>query len=95
MRTIRNSIYKPGEIRYIGGRPISLNNAPMYVCICHAVTDRDIRSCIEEGASSMRELRQQLCVGTQCGKCACHVRALLQEAKNDSGPALQSAGCAA
>ena len=51
----------------------------MYVCVCHGVTDREIRSCIAEGASSMRELRAELKVGTQCGKCACHVRALLNE----------------
>jgi bacterioferritin-associated ferredoxin len=67
----------------------------MYVCICHAVTDRDIRACIEDGANSMRELRKQLCVGTQCGKCACHVRDLLKEAKSESGSALSEAGCAA
>lgn len=51
----------------------------MYVCICHAVTDREIRACIQAGACSMRELRAELKVGTQCGKCACHVRALLDE----------------
>ena len=51
----------------------------MYVCICHAVTDREIRACIAQGAGSLRELRTELNVGTQCGKCACHVRALLKE----------------
>lgn len=54
----------------------------MYVCICHAVTDRQIRACIEDGATSMRELRAELKVGTQCGKCACDVRALLKEEKS-------------
>ena len=67
----------------------------MYVCICHAVTDRDIRACIEDGAKSMRDLRNQLCVGTQCGKCACHVRALLKEANDSSGATLGNASCAA
>ena len=51
----------------------------MYIFICRGVTDRDIRACIEDGAGSMRELRAKLKVGTQCGKCACHVRAILQE----------------
>lgn len=51
----------------------------MYVCICHAVTDRQIRACIEDGATSLRELRAELKVGTQCGKCACDVRALLKQ----------------
>jgi bacterioferritin-associated ferredoxin len=60
----------------------------MYICICHGITDRDIRACIEHGAGSMRELRAKLKVGTQCGKCACHVRAMLEEQTSEStGPA--------
>ena len=51
----------------------------MYVCLCHAVTDREIHECIDDGAGSMRELRTRLKVCTQCGKCACHVRGILQE----------------
>ena len=58
----------------------------MYVCICHAVTDREIRSCIEDGADSMRDLRKQLCVGTGCGKCAKHVRAILKDAHSGCTP---------
>jgi len=53
----------------------------MYVCICHAVTDREIRASIEDGAKSLRDLRVELKVGTQCGKCACEVRAILKEEK--------------
>jgi len=62
----------------------------MYICICHAVTDRQIRACIEDGATSMRELRKCLGVGTQCGKCATHVRDMLKEEK--SGVSAQFAG---
>lgn len=81
MRTIRNSIYNPILFRYISGYP--RNDAhPMYVCICHAVTDRDIRACIEDGANSMHDLRKRLCVGTQCGKCARHAREILKEEKS-------------
>jgi bacterioferritin-associated ferredoxin len=58
----------------------------MYICLCHGVTDRDIRTCIDDGANSMRDLRQQLGVGTQCGKCACHVRAILKEEKSGATP---------
>jgi bacterioferritin-associated ferredoxin len=63
----------------------------MYVCICHAVTDRDIRSCIEDGAASMRELRAELKVGTQCGKCACHVRAMLEQEASANADSAQFA----
>ena len=63
----------------------------MYICICHAVTDREIRACIEDGATSMRELRQQLCVGTQCGKCAREVRDILKTEKSAASSGLAGA----
>lgn len=42
----------------------------MYVCVCHAVTDRDIECAVAEGCCSLRELREQLGVGQTCGRCA-------------------------
>jgi len=60
----------------------------MYICICHAVTDREIRARIEEGANSMQALRRELCVGTQCGKCAREVRGILKDAKSAASPCL-------
>jgi bacterioferritin-associated ferredoxin len=42
----------------------------MYVCLCHAVTDRRIRQAVhEEGACGLRQVQLCLRVGTQCGKC--------------------------
>jgi len=52
----------------------------MYVCLCKAVTDKAIRQQVAEGASSMREIRQQLGVGTQCGKCVCEANQVFSEA---------------
>ena len=42
----------------------------MYVCLCKGVTDNQIKDAIAGGACSMRDLRNDLEVGTQCGKCA-------------------------
>lgn len=42
----------------------------MYVCVCRAVTDSQIREAICEGACSMRELRQRLGVASECGRCS-------------------------
>lgn len=53
----------------------------MYVCICRAVTDRQIREAIDEGARTMRELRLKLGVCSCCGKCGEHAKELLDEAK--------------
>jgi len=49
----------------------------MYVCICKAVTDRDIRCAVTEGARTVRALRKQLGCTGQCGKCkpqVCEIR---------------------
>lgn len=53
----------------------------MYVCLCRNVTDKDIRHLVRtEGVTSMRDLREQLGVSTQCGKCARCAKEVLQEA---------------
>jgi bacterioferritin-associated ferredoxin len=41
----------------------------MIICVCKAVSDRQIRSAVKDGASSLRDLTRDLGVGTCCGKC--------------------------
>jgi bacterioferritin-associated ferredoxin len=55
----------------------------MYVCICKAVTDREIRNAVAEGQRTMRGLRKQLGCTGQCGKCAPQVRAIRDEVVSD------------
>ena len=67
----------------------------MYVCICHAVTDGQIRECANDGACTMRELRQRLGVASRCGKCTAHALDLLREASTqaEAVASAASAGC--
>lgn len=51
----------------------------MYVCLCHAVTDRDIRAAVCNGAARMADLARELGVATQCGSCACQANQLRKE----------------
>jgi len=51
----------------------------MYICICNAVTDREIRACARDGANSFAEVRDRLCVGANCGKCAREAKAIIRE----------------
>ena len=51
----------------------------MYICLCKAVTDSQIRQAICEGAYSIRELRQRLGVASQCGRCGQCVKSVLQQ----------------
>lgn len=50
----------------------------MYVCLCHQVTDRQIRSAVEQGSSSLRDLATELKVATCCGKCRPLAESLLE-----------------
>lgn len=51
----------------------------MYICICHGVSDKKIVEAIQDGATTMRDLSQQLSVGTQCGKCTNCTKKILNE----------------
>ncbi|MFT5235393.1 MAG: bacterioferritin-associated ferredoxin [Shewanella sp.] len=41
----------------------------MYVCLCHAVTDSQIKEAVNQGDSSLNDVKRRLGVGDQCGKC--------------------------
>ena len=41
----------------------------MYVCICNAVTEREIQEAINQGSNSLEDLKQELQVGDSCGSC--------------------------
>ncbi len=42
----------------------------MYVCICKGITDTQIKQAVyENGVGSIRELKQKMAVGSQCGTC--------------------------
>jgi bacterioferritin-associated ferredoxin len=51
----------------------------MYVCICNAVTDKEIRQAVRLGATTMRDLRDGLGVAANCGKCTSCAKGLLRE----------------
>lgn len=42
----------------------------MYVCVCRAVTERQIRDAAQSGASTLKDLRRELGVTSECGQCA-------------------------
>jgi len=54
----------------------------MYICSCHAVTDGQIKRCVnDEGVCTWKELMKKTKVGTQCGTCAKFAFALFKELK--------------
>jgi bacterioferritin-associated ferredoxin len=57
----------------------------MYICICNAVTERQIRACAEDGACTLGDLECQLGVGAGCGRCRHAAKEVLIETRSDSG----------
>lgn len=67
----------------------------MYVCVCNAVTDKQIRKAVRNGASSMADLQQELKVSTCCGKCRNCAKQVLNQALEDEWQTLQPAAAIA
>lgn len=61
----------------------------MYVCLCKGITDTQIRAAVEDGASSIRDVRNTLGVASQCGKCGILAREIVREALVDQGDSEQ------
>jgi bacterioferritin-associated ferredoxin len=52
----------------------------VYVCICHAVPDSVVRSCIARGARTVEEVGDACDAGTGCGSCHDHIDVFLAAA---------------
>lgn len=53
----------------------------MYVCVCKAVTDRQIHEAARGGARTLGDLRRELGVTMDCGRCASCAHECLKEAR--------------
>lgn len=51
----------------------------MYVCVCHAVTDRQIRELVNRGANSLTDVQQQVPVAGCCGRCRDTAEQIVEE----------------
>ena len=51
----------------------------MYVCVCNAITDKQIRRAARSGVNSLYELRGTLGVAAGCGSCARVAQEILDE----------------
>jgi bacterioferritin-associated ferredoxin len=58
----------------------------VYICLCHGITDNQIRTCAQAGARTLADLSGTLGVATQCGSCAASACAVLDEALRCAAP---------
>ena len=55
----------------------------MIVCVCHNVSESEIKSAIKSGMNDMHSLRENLGIGTCCGKCKSCTKKILRECSSD------------
>lgn len=53
----------------------------MYVCVCEAVTDHEIRKAVESGAASVGEVMRCTRAGTRCGSCKTEIAQMVDAAE--------------
>lgn len=56
----------------------------MYVCICRQVTDHQIREFCQRTGASLRDVRESMGVGTECGRCVQVARSVVAEVRDSA-----------
>ncbi|HUO83316.1 MAG TPA: (2Fe-2S)-binding protein [Gammaproteobacteria bacterium] len=57
----------------------------MYVCICNAVTEGQIRQAVARGARTIADLQRRLNLGSRCGACECFAEEVLEAERQHDG----------
>ncbi|WP_206486041.1 (2Fe-2S)-binding protein [Thalassotalea sp. G2M2-11] len=58
----------------------------MYVCICKGITDKQVaQHVLNDGAGSIRELKQHLDISSQCGTCTKVIQKVINDTIIDEG----------
>lgn len=60
----------------------------MYVCICNAITDREIKQAVKHGHDSYEKICSQLGTANCCGRCESHVREVIDDVHFENNNAM-------
>lgn len=63
----------------------------MYVCVCKAVTEKQLNAAVRAGARNLRALRKELGITSDCGRCAQFAHECLRNCLEEAETALPSA----
>jgi bacterioferritin-associated ferredoxin len=51
----------------------------VFVCLCKGITDSQIKTCVNNGATTVKHVRRELGVASQCCKCLPEARAIINQ----------------
>jgi bacterioferritin-associated ferredoxin len=60
----------------------------MYICVCHAISDRQIREVVDQGADSLLKVQAHLPVASCCGSCEHAAREVIEARLQSGAPAI-------
>jgi bacterioferritin-associated ferredoxin len=63
----------------------------MYVCICNAVSDRDIRAAAQQGHRTVAQAYRALGVKLNCGQCRDHAKDIIDDVRRGGAVPAQAA----
>ena len=58
----------------------------MYLCVCRAVTQQQVKAAIEGGARSVDDVTAACCAGDDCGACHGKIEELIEERHGSVAP---------
>lgn len=61
----------------------------MYVCVCNAVNDRQVKKALDDGILSIRGLRMHLGFESCCGRCTDCMRDLIRKHQQSANNTIQ------
>jgi bacterioferritin-associated ferredoxin len=64
----------------------------MIVCLCHGVSDRELKSLIDHGSTNLREIGRKCHAGTDCGACVRAIRQLTEQHRDGDRPTSGACG---
>jgi bacterioferritin-associated ferredoxin len=63
-------------------------SSTMYICLCNAISDRQIREVVDRGAESLCEVQAYLPVASCCGRCEESAREVIEAHVESAGRAV-------
>lgn|GEM_PF-265637 len=60
----------PDAVQVLSFRNENMIIILMYICVCNAISERQVQDAIAQGAQDLGDLQAQLGVATCCGHCA-------------------------
>lgn len=61
----------------------------MYLCVCHAVSDRQVKAMVQDQGLSLAAVYRELGIRPRCAACVPHIKQAVRDAQQEAAPATE------